>query len=538
MRRRGSILTFGVVAVTCLVGVALGDDGKADAEPEFGWLSVLPPLVAIVLAMLTRRVVVSLLLGIFVGALVAAQWNPLTAVYSTIENHVWGSFSDESALRIIAFTLMMGAMVGVISRNGSMTAMVNGIAGWARGRRGGQLVTWFLGLFIFFDDYANSVIIGNTMRPVTDRLRISREKLAYIIDSTAAPVAGLALISTWIAVELKFIDQGLNKAGLSADGYKVFIYSIPYRLYVIWALLMVPTVAWLGRDFGRMRAAEERAFRDGGRAQMDGSDVDVDDAAKGHWLGALIPVGTVVGVFCAILFAKGYKTDGISYLAMFYGALAGLVVSVLLTVLQKQLARKDLGQAMFSGEGTMAPALVILVLAWGLQDVTKGLGFGDTLRQLIGDDDQSAIVAAWFPAIVFVVAGFTSFAIGSSWATMGILVPVVIPLAAGMIGEDVTAQSPLLITTVGSVLAGAIFGDHCSPISDTTVLSSQAAGCDHVAHVATQLPYAMLVGVISVVGLVGIGFGVPVWLVLPVGMIGIVGFVYVVGKPVQASEGE
>lgn len=223
---------------------------------------MLPPLVAIGLAIATRRVVASLLAGVFTGALIIAAGNPLVAIARTLETHLWSSLSDSDHIRVFVFTLLMGAMVGVMQSSGGMEAIVNGVAPLARGRRGGQLTVWLLGLIVFFDDYANSLLLGNTMRPLTDRLRISREKLAYLVDSTAAPVSGLALISTWVAGEIGYIQDGLEGTVIadSANAFQLFVSTIPYRFYVLFTLLMVPLVGLLGRDFGAMFIAERNAL--------------------------------------------------------------------------------------------------------------------------------------------------------------------------------------------------------------------------------------------------------------------------------------
>ena len=236
-------------------------------DHPYGWLSLLPPLIAIVLAIITRRAVVSLLVGVFCGALITAGGNPLVAVWETCELHLWPTLIDPGKMRVFAFTLLMGAMVGVISKSGGMQGLVNLLAPLARGRRSGQLTTWLLGLVIFFDDYTNTILLGSTLRGVCDRLKISREKLAYLVDSTAAPVASLALLSTWIAVELDYIGDGLtgtqSVAGLSP--IELFIASIPYRFYAVMALLLVPMIGLAGRDFGPMLKAERAAPRETGR---------------------------------------------------------------------------------------------------------------------------------------------------------------------------------------------------------------------------------------------------------------------------------
>jgi Na+/H+ antiporter NhaC len=514
---------------------------------SYGCLSLLPPLIAITLAIATHRVVASLLAGIFTGACIVANGNPIIAISTTCETHLWTSLSDGDHLRVFVFTLLMGAMVGVMRQSGGMEAIVNGIAPLARSRRGGQLTVWALGLIIFFDDYANSLLLGNTMRPLTDRLRISREKLAYLVDSTAAPVSGLALVSTWVAGEIGYIQDGLAGTALdgSATAFELFIATIPYRFYVLWALLMVPLVAILGRDFGSMLVAERRAFRE---QLSPKSNSGAPATGSSQWPNAVIPVLAVVLVTIVLISATGWQAiaadatversvlnifgNGNSYLSLVYGSLAGLLMAVLLGSWNARIDLSNLKAAASEGAIQVLPALTILWLAWALSGITKAdyLGTGEYLGHLL----VGSVDARWMPTIVFLLASVVAFSTGTSWGTMGILMPLVVPTTIQLLGADqspVSAQDPLLIGSIAGVLAGAIFGDHCSPISDTTVLSSQASGCDHVAHVRTQMPYALLVaGISAVCGTIPIGFGVSVWLVLPVGVAAMVIWLCVVGQ--------
>lgn len=514
---------------------------------SYGCLSLLPPLIAITLAIATHRVVPSLLAGIFAGAWILANGNPVTAIGTTFETHLWTSLSDGDHLRVFVFTLLMGAMVGVMQRSGGMEAIVNGIAPFARTRRGGQLTVWLLGLIIFFDDYANSLLLGNTMRPLTDRLRISREKLAYLVDSTAAPVSGLALVSTWVAGEIGYIQDGLDATPLadSASAFAIFLSTIPYRFYVLWALLMVPLVAILGRDFGSMLVAERRAIRDTSSFTPNQDD---DPSSTSQWPNAVVPVLTVVVVTVVLITATGWRAiaddssiepswlnifgNGDSYLSLVYGSLAGLTMALLLAWTNARIDLSTLKAAASEGAAHVLMALTILWLSWALSGVTKEdyLGTGEYLGQLL----EGSVDVRWMPTIVFILASVVAFSTGTSWGTMGILMPLVVPTTYRLLAADdasVSANDPLLIGAIAGVLAGAIFGDHCSPISDTTVLSSQASGCNHIAHVRTQMPYALLVAGVSVVcGTIPIGFGVSVWFVLPVGVAAMVMWLLVVGR--------
>lgn len=517
------------------------------------WLSLIPPLLAIVMAMATRRVLLSLFAGVFAGALIVCSGNPVLAVAQTMERYLWPSLSDPDHIRVFTFTLLMGAMVGVMQHSRGMEGLVSKLAPLARSRRGGQLTVWFLGLVVFFDDYANSLLLGTTMRPLADRLRISREKLAYLVDSTAAPVSGLAVISTWIAGEIGYIRDGYDQLNLvqPVDGFEVFITTIPYRFYVLWALLFVPLVALLGRDFGPMWAAERRCRQR--RSPADREDYAEGAALDGrYWFNAVIPVLITVVVTLFLILLTGWQSlveagewpaswlrtfgAGDSYLALVYGALCGLLTAVGLARVQGLLSWQASREAAFEGAKGVLTALAILWLAWALSAVTsRDLQAGAYLGQWL----HGTVHVAWMPTLVFIIACLMAFATGTSWGTMGVMMPLVIPTCYAMLAREhsaVSPQDPILLAAIGSVLAGAIFGDHCSPISDTTVLSSQASGCNHVAHVATQLPYALLVGAVSIaLGTVPVGWGAPVYPLLPCGMLVLVVALWIFGRPVTSD---
>ena len=417
---------------------------------EYGWWSLLPPAVAIILAIASRKVVLSLFAGIAVGTLIlkdwSSNWNPLTVVEELAESHLWPSLIDEEHLRVFAFTSLMGAMIGVIQRCGGMNGVVNSLAPFARSRRGGQLLTWILGLIIFIDDYANTLLLGHTMRPLADRLHISREKLAYLVDSTAAPVSGLALISTWVAGEIGYIEAGfdsLKLSGEAVDGFGVFVATIPYRFYVLWALLFVPLVGLLGRDFGPMLRAERRALRGDGARKPD-KDVSQElSAGKQRWYNAVIPVVVTIVVTVWLLIVTGSREtetvlteefswqslvtvfgNGNSYLALVYGSLAGLSSAAFLARAQRILSGSEIRKAAFDGARLVIPALTILWLAWALSGITNSdhLGTGEYLGSLL----QRAIDVRWMPTMVFVLSSLVAFSTGTSWGTMGILMPIVV----------------------------------------------------------------------------------------------------------------
>lgn len=527
---------------------------------DFGAWSLVPPVAAIILAIATRRVVLSLLVGVCLGAFIEAFGNPVDAVVIAGEGLIWNAIAGEDGsnhLRVFAFSLLMGAMVGVIHRIGAMRSAVETLLPLARSRRSAQFVGWCMGMIVFFDDYANTLLLGNALRPLFDRLKISREKLAYLVDSTAAPVAGLALISTWVAGEIGYIDEGLGNVAQaagdngafveSADGMSLFIASIPYRFYVLLALVFVPMVALLNRDFGPMLTAEQRAAN---QTPEKVADPNHTNRKTAPWFAAIVPIVVMVSVVIALIFATGYsppedeQTSSItilmntfgnsdSYIALVYGSLAGLVTAIVFAVCYR-FSSGVIMKGIRAGALAMVPALAILWLAWSLSTVTNAehLKSAEYLKGLL-----AAAVPVWLlPTIVFLLASIVAFCTGTSWGTMAILTPLVIETAWKLLaptGEPINAADPVFVGSIGSVLAGAIFGDHCSPISDTTVLSSQSSGCDHIAHVRTQLPYALLAAVVAILaGTLPIGFGVSPYLCLPVGLILMLACLLIFGKRV------
>jgi len=534
---------------------------SADIRAIPGWLSVLPPLLAIALALVYRRVIPALFFGVWIGAFIAIGFTPWAAfkgLLDTLNVYVLGALANESHAAIILFSLMIGGMVGVISRNGGTLGIVEWMTSWASDSKRGQVATGVLGLGIFFDDYANTLIVGNTMRPVTDRLRISREKLAYIVDSTAAPIACLAFVTTWIGYEVGLVNTAIaGIEGFSQGAYSVFLNSIPYSFYPLLALYFVFVVANSKRDFGPMARAEKRA-RDTG--EVLGPDAQVDEAAsEGDELeppadiphrayNAIIPVVVLIVTVLAGLYATGAQAtaEGAplhdiigaadSFSSLVWGSLLGVLSAALLSLGQGLLSLEQTVEAWYEGLKSMLFAMVILVLAWSLSDITEVLQTADFLVSILGETLPPGVV----PSLVFVLAAATAFATGSSWGTMAILMPLVVPLVWAVLvrnGMAEPAHYHILYSSVSCVLAGSVWGDHCSPISDTTILSSMASGCDHIEHVRTQLPYAMSVGLVALfLGTLPAGFGVPWWILLIVGATLLSVLLRVFGTPVPHYE--
>ncbi|MCH7808239.1 MAG: Na+/H+ antiporter NhaC family protein [Planctomycetes bacterium] len=521
------------------------DSAESTASPtpknpkDYDLWVLLPAAIAILLAIFTRQVVPALVVGILAGAYMMVPCLEAGTVYTdsnviiggfrlACEKYLIGAVLDPgygyAHLKIMFFTLMIGFMVGVIGRNGGTAGLVKLVAGDTDSPRRGALTAWFAGLVVFFDDYANTMIVGPTMRSVFDRLKISRAKLAYIVDSTAAPVASLALIGTWVGAEMGYIGEGLDQLGdarpeflAGVEPMTAFVHSLAYRFYPILALVLVFWVSLTGRDFGPMKRAQTLALAgEEERPYEVAPRTDEEEPTPRWWLG-LVPVLVLIGVTVGVLVGTGLAatgeassaadgtawwqrasdilSDADSFIAIFYGAVLAAISAVVLTLLTRACNTKDAVDAGLDGMARMFPAIVILILAWALSQVEQDLMLG----AIVSDHLQAAeFPAEWMPLAIFLAAAGISFATGTSWATMGILCPITVTITAGLAAELPADEAlELFYAAVGSVLAGSIFGDHCSPISDTTVLSSVAAGCRHESHVWTQMPYALVTAVVA-----------------------------------------
>jgi Na+/H+ antiporter NhaC len=508
-------------------------DSDADTTSVYGtWISILPPLVAIGFALATREVILSLFAGIWIGALFLVDFNPITATSGSLDVML-EALVDPDHMAIIVFSLLLGGMVGVMSRGGGTKGIVDVLEKFAKDRFSGQLFTWFSALFIFFDDYANTLIRGNALRPMTDRLLISREKLAYIVDSTAAPLAVSAIITTWIGFEITQIQNALSSLAAQTDdaalatqlqagadnAFMIFLHSVPYLFYPILALAFVLMIIVMRRDFGPMLEAERRAVSGGG-VLRPGSTPAADTSLESlqptkdkpaRWYNAGLPVLSVIGVALAGLYITGVSGlepgersvtniigDADPFAALLWASFTGCVVAIALVVVQRVLTVQEALESLVGGMQSMLMAVLILVLAWGLGGITQEVGTGTFLASLLEDTLPLMVL----PGLVFFIAAVTAFSTGTSWGTMAILFPVVIPLAVAMgagVGFAGGEHYAILLGSVSSVMAGAVFGDHCSPISDTTVLSSMSSACDLIDHVRTQLPYALVVAVVALI---------------------------------------
>lgn len=515
-------------------------------EGTFGWLALIPPIIAIVLAIWKKQVIVSLLLGIWAGATIINGYNPLTGLLDTFSKFiVEKSLADSWNIGIIIFCLAIGGMIGVIGKMGGTKAIAQAIVRRARSVKSTQLASALMGIAIFFDDYANSIIVGNTMRPITDEQRISREKLAYIVDSTAAPISSMAPVSTWIAMELGLIAGGLSSLNIEGNSLLVFFQTIPYRFYSLFGLALVFILILLGRDYGPMWNAEVRARKTGqvyaeGSNPMITEDKDIlpDEGVKGSIWYAILPIGFFILVTIIGLWYNGYEPgksirdafgDADASVVLTWAAFISSIVAIVISLVKKELSLKSSMDAWVGGTKSMMIAVIILTLAFALKAVITEMQLAEWLVSVT----SGMLAGSILPFLTFIIAMLIAFATGTSWGTNSILMPLVIPIAASISGAT-TSVTPLMVASIGAVLTGAVFGDHCSPISDTTILSSMASGSDHIDHVRTQIPYALTAAVFAgILGFIPAGFGMPAWISLLLGLVGLTIFVRVVGKKVE-----
>lgn len=469
---------------------------------ELNWLAILPPLIAIVLAIVTREVLMSLVIAVLIGATIITG-NPVDGFKEFLSTYLVGALTDSWNISILIFCLSIGGLIGIIDKNGGTKGLASLLVKRAVTVKSALFTTWLLGVAIFFDDYANSLIVGNSMRGITDRLGVSREKLAYIVDSTAAPISSIALISTWVGMELGLIREGIEKLGLDLGAYDVFLRSIPYRFYSVLALIFVLMIIFTGRDFGPMKRAEINAFK---------NSIKTDEKAAAvqstKWYNAVIPFVTVIIITVLGLYQNGGGFEGASVqeafsnadasVVLLWASFAGIGVAWMLSLLTKSLKITEISEAFVEGVKSMAVPAMILSLAWTLGAINGDLGTAKLMVKVLGDNLPAFLI----PTIMFVVPAIVAFSTGTSWGTNAIVMPIAIELAF------LTGGVELIIPTIGAVLTGAVMGDHISPISDTTIMSSMASGCDHIAHVRTQIPYALTIaGVAILFGFIPAGLG-------------------------------
>ena len=532
---------------------------------EFGIFTLIPPIVAILLAFITKNVVISLFIGVLSGGFILNLtgfnvFGALTQAFLDFINRALNSLSDPWNAGIVMQVLVIGGVINLVAKMGGAKAIAEALAKKEKTAKSAQIITWFLGICVFFDDYANSLIVGPIMRPVADKMKISRERLAFIIDATAAPIAGLAIISTWIGLEVSLISEGFESIGVEASGFGVFLQTIPYRFYNILILAFIVITIITLREFGPMRKAEisARKLKDltNEEIAVTSSHMDELEPKEGVKLSiwnAIVPIGALIISAIVAFYYSGYSSimagDDIAIkaivtnsplsfkailevfaasdasIALLQSAIFSTVVAIVMAVWKKIFTISEAIEVWIDGMKGLIITAVILILAWSLGSVIKELGAAEYLVEAL----NGAIPAFLLPSLIFILGAIISFSTGSAYGTMSILMPLAIPLA-----YKINPEMSFVIVSTSAVLTGAIFGDHCSPISDTTILSSMGAGCSHIDHVKTQMWYALFVAAITILfGYIPAGFGLPIYIVLPMSCVALFIGVMIFGKKVE-----
>ena len=501
--------------------------------------ALLPPLVAIILALITKEVYSSLMIGIIAGGLLYAGFNPVVAMEHIFKDGMIGQLSDPWNVGILIFLVVLGSIVMLMNRAGGSAAFGRWASTHVKTRMGAQLATFALGVLIFIDDYFNCLTVGSVMRPVTDKNRVSREKLAYLIDATAAPVCIIAPISSWAAAVTGFVD--------GANGLTLFIRAIPYNLYAFLTIGMMLMLILSGQDFGPMKKAEKNLPKENmpDKSLMESGMTGAEEqpappvSEKGKVIHLVLPIITLI--FCCVIgmIYTGGFFEGESFVDAFansdasvglvYGSMAALFITIIFYLCTGVLSFKECMNAIPEGFKSMVPAILILTLAWTLKGMTDSLGAAAYVASVVEKVAENGMVMSFLPAFVFLIGAFLAFATGTSWGTFGMLIPIVVFTFGGDINNE------LMIIAISACMAGSVCGDHCSPISDTTIMASAGAQCEHINHVSTQLPYALTAAAVSFVGYVIAGF-VRSWLIaLPVSLL-IMGAVIFAIKKIRTGE--
>lgn len=498
--------------------------------PSFGVLSVVPPLLAIAASIVTRRAIPGLFVGVWAGAIIYTGGHGLGQTVEWIIMSVSSTFN----VSILIFVFLLGAGIAFMYRLGGSFALRDYAAAKLKSRRQAGIMAWVLGMLVFFNDYANSAIVGTAMRDVTDSFDISREKLSYVVDSTAAPVATI-MISDWVAYQLVMIREGYKAAGImdtAPSAFVTFFHSIPFNFYAILAILMVGIIVITGRDFGEMKTAEMRAsstgnvIREGGQP-MQSVEADLGDPklTKPMLRVFIVPIVMVVAITLLGVFWTGRSGgdfigilgEGDWALSMVWGTVAMVAAAAYFGLRHRILTFDETVDTFIDGMKIMMTANTILILAWSIGTVTTELGTGQYVTSIASNFVSPALLLV----IIAIASGFVAFTTGTSWGTMAIITPIAIPLAINISGA--AALSPV----IGAVFSGAVFGDHISPISDTTVLSSTFTGSDHIDHVRTQAYYALTVFTVSLGLFLVWGYtSITPYVLLPAGVIALLGAVY------------
>ncbi len=527
MKKRCRLALLAVIPVLVLVFGTTAFAAEEAAEyvaPVYAtFWALVPPIVAIGLALITKEVYSSLFIGILVGSLLYSGLNFERTVTHMFTDGFISVLSDEYNVGILIFLVILGAMVCLMNKAGGSAAFGRFAAKKIKNRAGAQLATVVLGVLIFIDDYFNCLTVGSVMRPVTDKFKVSRAKLSYLIDATAAPICIIAPISSWAAAVTGFVE--------GEDGFSVFVRAIPYNFYAILTVLTMIAMVLMRQEFGPMAKHEKNAlkgdlFTTEGRPYGDVSEDTVE--TKGKVTDLLIPIFTLI-VCCVIgMIYTGGFFSGVDFVTAFskcdaslgltLGSFFGLVITIILYQIRRVLSFHECMACIPEGFKAMVPAIMILTFAWTLKAMTDGLGAADYVEMLV--DGSAKSLMNMLPSIIFLIGCLLAFATGTSWGTFGILIPIVVKVFAN--------DPQLMIISISACMAGAVCGDHCSPISDTTIMASAGAQCEHVNHVTTQLPYVVLVAIVSFVSYIIAGFVKNIWIVLPISIVMMLAVLFVI----------
>lgn len=525
MWRKNNFNRYFIAIITVLIVLsflsAIGWANEEGEEGNYGLWSLVPPILAIVLCIVLKEALISLIIAVLVGATILNSGNIWVGLENTA-NIMIEQVADSWNASIILFFFVVGGLMGMIFFSGGGQAFLESISKKANNSKMAQIFAWLGGIVVFIDDYANSAFIGNLFRPLSDKYYVSREKLAYIVDSTAAPVSSIFLISTWIGYQVGLIGDSLPE-GYDVSPYFLWLKSIPFNFYSILAIVMVGIVAYTGRDFGPMLKAEHRArtthqlWAEGARPLAGTSELKVAKNASNNSINLWIPIILLIVLSFYFMWTSGGGSsaesfsqaisDADSMFSIFLATLIAFFVAIIMYLVQRIATVAEMMDSFLNGAQMMVYATLILVSAWSIKAVCDDLGTAPYIVNTL----EGVLSPMVLPILTFLVSSFIALCTGTSWGTMGIVVPIVIPL-----GISVGAPLPIVIS---SVLTGAVMGDHCSPISDTTVMSSTFSGSDHIDHVRTQFPYALTVTFVAVICYLLAGIGLPVIIVLLAGVL-------------------
>lgn len=537
MRTRIRNIFYGIMAivfavVSCPLVTFAAEEAPKPAMYATIW-ALVPPVVAIALALITKEVYSSLFIGILVGALFNSGFSFEGTVTHIFEDGIISVLTSDSNMGILVFLVILGTMVCLMNKAGGSAAFGQWASEHIRSRVGAQLATIVFGVLIFIDDYFNCLTVGSVMRPVTDKQNVSRAKLAYLIDATAAPVCIIAPISSWAAAVTGFVE--------GEDGFQIFLHAIPYNFYAILTIVMMVAMVVMKVEYGPMKTHEDNAVRGDiyttpdrpyATAENEGAEV-----TNGKVIDLLIPIISLI-ICCVIgLIYTGHFFDGVDIITAFsksnasvglvLGSFFGFIITVILYVSRKVLSFRDCMSCVPDGFKAMVPSILILTFAWSLKAMTDGLGAAEYVEMLTKNSAEGFM--NFLPAIIFLIGCFLAFATGTSWGTFGILIPIVVKVFAG-------TNHTMMIISISACMAGAVCGDHCSPISDTTIMASAGAQCNHINHVNTQLPYAITVAAVSFCTYIVAGFAQSAWIALPFGIILLLAVLLVMKNRNQAKE--